>query len=113
MAHKNNCTYFTFKLYVTCGPNQNCIYFSHLRHCDPVYPSRQPLLHIPLTWSHGSFFTQLPLQRSLQPIPKYPGLHSIERMICNSYPFLMGRKNSEIEKKSLFEILQLLYNLTW
>lgn len=44
-----------------------------------IYPSRQPLEHSPLTWSHGSLFIQCPLQCLLQFIPKYSGGHSMKR----------------------------------
>lgn len=41
-----------------------------------IYPSWHPLGHTPLTWSHGSLFSQWPLQIPLQFSPKCPSLHS-------------------------------------
>lgn len=44
--------------------------------CFPIKPSWQPIVQIPLTWSHGLLFKQWPLQRSLQFTPKWPREHS-------------------------------------
>lgn len=57
-------------------------------HSFPKYPSWHPLLHPPLTWSHGSLLIQLPLQILLQSIPKFPGEHPLLKIRYNRYLIL-------------------------
>lgn len=52
-------------------------YVSQLLQCVPIYPSSQPLRHIPLRGSQVVSFMQWLLQVLLQFIPKTPFEHSI------------------------------------
>lgn len=51
----------------------------------PMYPSRQPSEHSPLTWSHVLLLIQCPLQRSVQFIPKYWYGQSIWKQVHSEF----------------------------
>lgn len=51
-------------------------FFLQLLQYSSINPSWHPPGHTPLIRSHGFLFSQKPLHRCLQLIPKWPGIHS-------------------------------------